>query len=491
MRRNIRTFKDMFALLGKVGVTFVVKKDGEEVKLFESKQVDLKQHLLNCSRISRYLISRLETLDVDALDIDEYAVITRVVDELYLYVKTVTREKEVSPEVVQKLRAQTLILKLGSKIPLSWMRANANSNFWNFIVRNYLQHDFFSLRLQLPFDYANGPSIPVYQEDLGLVWVPFQRIKIEKDEAGEKLNYSLDEKLLFSTDTNHFLGIEYACFYNGLQKYNIFTNPNWLPYDKRDPKAWKEKYLCQIWIFSKHESKGRPSLFHRTHAYMKLLDKYGHVRAVGQDVLVEFANYKVRELLSRKPGYGKIATPDKSVFYPTNSRRFWHVEIEITEEEHNKIIEIVQEDKKNKNHSMSVLRKNCVSYVIKLLDQALGLKVNARLNGIHVFFKTLMPDKWYRAFMRKFDPWYNRQKPFVQKAVYFFPPFYVLSLIAGILVQMTQSNNFQNEKKDLPFFESIVYPWKVAADHPLSFHRNLEKLADEDGVIHLERDQPS
>ena len=371
-------------------ISFVVRKSGEKIKLVPEGDVSLSQHLKNCSLISKYLISTIEKLNIDELDVEEFAEINRIVDEHYVYVKTVTRMGGVSKDKVKKLRAETLVLKLGAKIPAKWMCANENSTFWLFIVRNYFQHDFFSLRLQLPFDYAQGPSIPVYHEGIGLVWVPFNRIKIQKNIKEGKFIYSIEGNELFDSDTSYVLGSEYCCFYNGVQKYNVHIDTKWLPYDKRNPIEWDKKYLCEIWVMSIREKNGSPSYFRKTHAYLKLLDRDGLIRAVGQDILIDVKNYKLLEVLSAKPGYGKITTPDKSVFYPMNSRKFWHATIEITKEEHDKIIAIVEDDKVNRNHTMSVMKRNCVSYVLKLLHKGLGLHVNASF-------------KWYSSLLWKCD----------------------------------------------------------------------------------------
>ena len=93
--------------------------------------------------------------------------------------------------------------------------------------------------------------------------------------------------------------------------------------------------------------------------------------------------------------------------------------------------------------------------------------------------------------MRRFDPWFNKQKPLVQKLIYFFPPFYFLSVIGGVAGSLVQQNNFKGGKRDFRLLDVIMFPWNVELDHPISLQKTLEKMVDENGVIYLNKDRPS
>ncbi len=479
-----------FSLLISGNEPFIAKKTRNSIELIVKKESSIEEKITTCELVSIYLIKAIQKMNLENLQRIEYRAIQQIIDEHYVFVKKVTRIKGLDEATIVKLRAQTLVLKLGGKIPVEWMINENNRPFWLFIVRNYFHQDFFALRLQLPFDYGEGPSIPIFRKGLGLVWTPFSRIMIEKDSDGKGFSFSYEGKPLFATNSSYQLGPNYCCFYNGIQKYNIYNDAKWLPHDKRNPKEWGQRYILEVWITRENVNNDRPSMFARTHAYMMLLDKDGYVRSVGQDALIDFKDYKVWEVLSRKPGYGKISTPDKFVLYPTNARKFWNVSIEISKKQHDEIIALVEKDKSNKNHSMSVMKKNCVSYTMKILREVLGFEVNGAFNGIHIFFKACLPDKWYRRFMKKFMPWYERQPSVVKKVIHFFPPFYLVFLFTAVCGRIITQNSFNGER-DYDLLKVLAYPWVLEVDHPLSLHRELEKHADKEGFIQLSKEQTS
>ncbi len=485
MRKTIAQLTKTFSLLSKEGVVFLAQEEGKGVELMQQLNVSLDDELNNCDIISRALITTLKKLNLDDLTFDEFHEVRRIIDEHYMYVKKVTRKEGVSDEQIMFLSAQTLSLKLGGKISIEWLLKEKNKPFWLFITRNYFQHNLFALRLQVPFDYMEGPFIPVKMDELGMVWIPFSRILIEQDDKNSKLTYKFEGKVLFESDLSYDLGSEYSCFYNGIQKYNIYLSTEWIPYEKRNPEEWGEKNLLEIWTTSRKDQK-KPSMFTRTHAYMVLKDRHGYVRSVGQDALIDVKQYQMLEVLSRKSGYGKIATPDKYVFFPTNARRFWHVKIEMSDAELAKVISIVQQDKQNKLHSMSVMKKNCVSYTLKILREALDCELDASLNGIHIFCKSLLPDSWYRKFMKRFIYWIEKQPSSLQKMIYFSPPFYLISVVTSILSRIVAQNSYLGER-DYRLLDLILYPWRLQVDHPLALHRVLEKHADQNGFIDISK----
>ena len=471
--------------LSEEGVAFIVKEQDKEIKLVAQLVVSLEDELKNCELISNYLLSVIKKLNINELKFEEFHEVRRIVDEHYIYVKKVTRKEGVGEKQTLFLRAQTLSIKLGGKVPVEWLLKEENRAFWLFIIRNYLHHDLFALRLQVPFDYADGPFIPVKLDELGLVWIPFNRMTIEHDLKESKMRYEFEGKFLFDSNLSYVLGNEYSCFYDGIQRYNIYLNTSWIPHEKRNPEEWGNRNLLEVWTVSNKDPK-KPSMFTKTHAYIVLKDRQGYIRSVGQDALIDVKQYNLFEVLSRKSGYGKITTPDKYVFYPTNSRRFWHVKMEVSDQELAKVISIVEADKKNKAHSVSIMKKNCVSYTLKILREALDFDLDASMNGIHIFFKSLLPDHWYRKFMKRFIPWYERQSPTTQKLICFFPPFYIVSVATSIVAWMIAQNNYQGEK-DYHLSDLILYPWRLQVDHPLALHRALERIADQKGVVDVKK----
>lgn len=488
MREEIHNLRDKFELLLKDGAVYAAVVRHEEVYLELRTSTTQEERIQTSKVISEYLLRVMSKIDIESLTRDEFDMLRKIVDEHYVFVKHLTREKGIEESVILHLRAQTLALKIGGKVPVDWLKKGSHRAFWLFIVRNYYHHDFFALRLQVPFDYEKGPSIPIYRKDLGVVWIPFNRILIEKDEKKQKFVFSYSEEVLFESDFGYVLGEDYTCFYNGIQRYNIYYATNWIPYDKRDPKEWGEKYILEVWTSSLRHYKDKPSLFYRTHAYMILLDKKGYVRSVGQDALIDIKDYKVLEVLATKPGYGKIATPDRYVLYPTNSRLFQRVSFELTKEQHDKLIELVEKDKKNPLHAMSVQKKNCVSYTMKVLKEILDFEIDGSISGIHIFFKAFLPDRFYRKFMKWFMPWFEKKSPLTKKMLHFFPPYYLAYLITMLGAAAISQNNYRGIK-DYRLRDILFTPWKHNVDHPLPLHRALEKHADDNGFIQIKKDR--
>lgn len=483
MRHSVQQLVARFALLGSRS-SFVATGKGAKLQLKKQKIQNLDEKIATCEQVSAFLLATLRKWNIDSLTIEEFQEVQRIVDGHYVYVKKVTREKGIPHETIAFLRAQTLSLKLGGKIPIEWLLQEDHAFFRQFILRNHYQHAFFTLRLQLPFDYQKGPSIPVYRKLFGLTWIFFGEIEVISDEQKGCLTYLFRGEELFTSSTEYVLGEDYSCFYNGIQKYNIHRSEKWLPYDKRNPEEWENTYQLEVWTSCLKKQKDHPSMLRYTHAYVVLRDRNGYVRSVGQDVLIEAKGYKKTELFSHKPGYGKITTPDWYVWYPTNSRHFWHVVIKISKEQHDRIIAIVEKDKQDRQRKMSLTKNNCVSYTLKLLREGLGLEVNASIHGIHVVLKNVLPDKWYHKGVRRFFHWCAQQPTWVQRSLHFFPLYYLCYLIIATGVSMMQRNSYL-KGRDHNLRELFLQPWSLQVDHPLALHRSLEAYADEKGEIHL------
>jgi hypothetical protein len=412
----------------------------------------------NCKMLLNYLIKHKDKIFSETHTLKDFDNLRLLVDNVYLYRKLVDKNGELEPLMLQ--------LRLGGNIPHTWLKENFE--FRKFIKSNYLHHRFFALRIPLKFDAEKGAMLPFARAE-ETVWIAWNEIK------NEGFVFKKDDELLFETNKQYVLLNNYTVLHQGFTKYNVGIDPKWEPFMWADPREWGQKYVLEVWTVSLPEVK--PPMFQRTHAYIVLKDNEGRVRSVGQDVLVDRDNFRITEILNRKPGFGKITTPDIYTFYPLNARRFWHTSIEITKEEHDRVISIVEKDKANKEHSMSVLKGNCVSYVLKILRLGLGLEVNATMHGLHVMLKAWLPNSWYRAFFKKFDPWYSQRSDLAKKGLYFLPFVYIPYFLLGIAALFTRQNNYQ-EIRDFSFLDLIIRPWKLSCEHPLALHRKLDEVGD-------------
>jgi hypothetical protein len=433
----------------------IVLSESGDLDLLPSKKEHGKE---NCRLLLGYLLEHKEELFSKKISLREFDLVRTLVDYCYLYRKKVDKQGE--------FENLALSLRLGGNIPVDWLKEHPK--FKKFIKNNYLHHRLFVLRLPLPFDKKKGAALP-FRENDKTTWIYWSEIR------EEDYDFYLGKRVLFETDNQYRLIPSYTCLYLGICHYDVSIDPKWEPFQVIDPKDWGNKHILEVWTVSLPMSK--PPMFQRTHAYLVLKDDQGNVRSVGQDVLVDRANYRITEILNRKSGFGKITTPDIYTFYPINARRFWHITLEITEEEHDRIVRIVEKDKVNKEHSMSVLKGNCVSYVLKILKEGIGIQMDASMHGLHIMLKAFMPNSWYRAFFKRFDPWYEGLSDFTKKALYFLPIIYIPSFLLGVAALFTRQNNYQ-EIRDFSFLDLIIRPWKLSCEHPLALHRKLDAIQD-------------
>ena len=123
---------------------------------------------------------------------------------------------------------------------------------------------------------------------------------------------------------------------------------------------------------------------------------------------------------------------------------------------------------------MSVLKGNCVSYVLKILRLGVGIEMDASMHGLHIMLKALLPHSVYRAFFERFHDWYGNRTSITKKALFFLPFIYIPSFFLGVAALFTRQNNYQ-EMRDFSFLDLIIRPWKLSCEHPLALHRKLGK----------------
>lgn len=424
----------------------------------------------NCEILSRYVLSQIEAIEFDKVSRGLFEIIRRVVDDCYLYVKRVTRLCNCAEERKKGIRAITLALKLGGKIPVSFFLDGKNEPFVKFIQKNYLHHILFELRLFLPFDRVKGPLIPIAVED-GTNFIPWKELQ-EVNVNGEIQVYH-QGRHIFSLDHNYQFTEHYSCLFNGITCYNIYKGSGLLPFDLQDPKQWGDKHVLEIWTVS--ERKQKPSMFYCTHAFMILKDDQGYLYSVGQDSVLHLpGRIQIWQVLSTKPAFGLLPAPDLYVVYPKNARRFWNCSFEITKGEMEKILAVIERDRKDRERTLSFGKKNCVTYVQKILDEVLGIQIDTNMYVTHILVKSALPTSWYRFFYNFLSPSYNKLPPLIKKSLFFFPLYYAFHLLIAIIVRMVSQKNIPGQE-DYRFIESLLKPWSLSAHHPLALHRKLEK----------------
>lgn len=454
---------------------FVVERDEADIRIVLVDKKEIEVELENAYVLCLYLLELLHPIRFSEMEKGYSKVIQSIIEEVYLYVKRLAVQFELSRDDKEQLRALSIAMKIGGKVPAFYLLDEKNSRFRKFIENNYFHNYIFSFRMQLPFDSIEGPSIPIYMEGSGPVWVPF--LQLICAEAEEKLIFQLNGTTVFVTNLEMVLDPNYSFFYQGIRKYNVAESTTWEPYDFQDSREWGHRHIAEVWTLFSDSLENSPMMFRKTHAYLILKDDLGYVRSVGQDVIMTIKDYKVTELLSVKKGLGKILTPDTSVFYPKNSRYFEKTTFNLTKKQHDKMIQIVETDKRNEKHTISVMRGNCVSYVLKLLREAAHINLDASMHAFHVFSRSLMPPKLYHAFFKPFDKWYNKQSAIIQKAIFFFPPFYICHILFGLIAMGCKRKNFENRHEF--YLKDIFFrPWTMSCDHPHQLVKILSSIPE-------------
>ena len=256
------------------------------------------------------------------------------------------------------------------------------------------------------------------------------------------------------------------------------------PFDKRDPTEWGGG--CRIKVCFYWGREDPPSFYRNTHAYLFLYDENGDVRSAGQDMIQAIERCSLVEKLSCKEGYQKIETPDSNSWHYVAHRVQRNIIIPITKKEHDRTVKIVERDKSDKHRVAHLTMGNCVSWTMRVLNESIGLEVDASFHILHVFLRENIRIKWLNRLILKC---YNFQKKSSKKAKFFllfFPPYYLIMIGVGIIIRIAALNKNYRERK-IRLRDVLLHPNKVIVHHPVKLFEELSKMADENGCIKREK----
>ena len=98
------------------------------------------------------------------------------------------------------------------------------------------------------------------------------------------------------------------------------------------------------------------------------------------------------------------------------------------------------------------MKNNCTSWLAHVLDEELGIQLNARMFHISALIRQILPSTWQRAFFAFWDSTYGQLPDLVQKMLYFFPPFYLLHVAVGLFYKLFTVGGYDGEN-DLELFD--------------------------------------
>lgn len=465
---------------------FTLSQKESAIEITEASAIDSKRDFENVRILSEWVRWRVRFLDLFHLPNDTFQSIRDAVDLCYHYGKALYQKSPDSAFAKEEIMARLIALKLGGQIPYQKLLEEDYGVFYRFVKQSKLHHKLFAMRLPLLYSEESGPMLP-FEIDTRvtqyLPWRFFEKSASTTDPDIDRWHYN--HNLLFTTCQSGALSESYSCHRWGIKPHHPFKETKWLPFDKRDPNEWSCEYRLEINTTFSSDPDDDPPFMLGIHAYLNLKNPKGEILSVGQDMLEEYKTSKNWEVLSRKVGSDKIEIPDAYEFYPRYCRHFRRFTIVITEEQYEKIIELVEAERADPKRWASVCQGNCVSFVLHILKKCLHIKIDASFHGLHVYFRQYTPFRWYRRLYDKYYRWYGRLSTAKKRALLFFPLYYLFTVVLGTIATCLTFNNFGKER-DFTIFDVFFRPWKIACHHPLKLYLALKEAADKNGMIRPE-----
>ena len=122
---------------------------------------------------------------------------------------------------------------------------------------------------------------------------------------------------------------------------------------------------------------------------------------------------------------------------PDDSHKFERFSIALTPEQYASVKAKMVEDHKNPNFKFSALKHNCTSYVRRLLKNELNIRIASRMGILEYLTRFFAPKRvfnWGRSNILGLPK-------FLYKAVHFFPPYYILNAVAGLVLKLFMTTN--------------------------------------------------
>lgn len=413
----------------------------------------------------------LSSLNIRAVDERDYLSFKAYIDDLSYFI----RHSKIKEEDKFYLHNQIGVIKLGARIPLDFLQKT--SNLRDFIRVNGLENIFWTLKQTLGYDEVHGVALPVETKELETTWYFFKELTWETTEEGYKV--SIRGKILFETDPYMIFSREYCMLWSGITHYDRRKSTNFRPYKYQDPSIYGNKHQLEIMVTWR---KGEEfSYLAATHVSMELKSANGEVRSVGQDIYDHIRAVPMRGFFRATSRCSIVKTPDEASFYPKHHRATKWITIPLTKKEHDKIIEIVQEDKGDCNHVAALLKGNCVSYTCTILKRVLDYNVISDVCAHEILLREFLPNKLDKL-VQKVLAKTCLFPPYIQRALFYIPP---LSLIIGAIGLWSFFSSYygHNHHQEYPLWKYLLKPWSIRCDIPKFFFDVLDRYTDEHGVI--------
>jgi hypothetical protein len=418
-------------------------------KIFERRLFPLERAL-------DAILNRLKALHYKKMSTSEYNKLISEVDCLF---KEVKNHKEES--IYPRLMAKAVAAKLGGRIPFSIFLDPSFDGFSRFVKVNALEHKMQTLKMAMMLDEGGSPLIPIFSKEKKSYYIPWQTLCIVPILGGYSFRYFNLE--VFRTHANFALTHDYILTFKGITEYHPHHSDEIIPFDKRDPSEWGESYMMEVWSLIKDSKEDRPTMGIGDHCHIILKDKEGFVYSMGK--FGAGRRFKFKDYLTLfGPKPGRFISPDFICYYAEGTRNLKKKQIELTEEQFEKLYALLCLHRKNKAPVFSILKNNCASYIQSVLQNALDIQVDVSMFLPHYALRASLSKKTYQTLLKTFlaicPKW-------LYKPLCFFPLLYVPMIISGLLIFALGSRDFSI--KDL-----FLKPWTLTIDHPIALREELK-----------------
>ncbi|MCH9621486.1 MAG: hypothetical protein S4CHLAM20_09060 [Chlamydiia bacterium] len=389
--------------------------------------------------------------------------------------KEITKLAEIDEDLRRELLDYIIAIKMGAKIPIDYF--TTQREFRQFVISNHLDRIFFATKLILKYDIYGEIHLPVEIREGSISWFPWQAFRWEKRTTGYAV--FIEDRFLFETDLERTFFDDYCVLLYGITKYNKLDSAHFRPYRYEDPMMYDYQNVLEILVNWNVEEK--KSYIYNTHVSMELKSSDGLIRSVGQDIFDHIRDLPKYGIFRSAQGNTIIRTPDDASYYPKNHRNLKRFKFPITQQEHDKMIALVESDKYNNKRVASLMRGNCVSYTCRMVNEILGYELKGDILGLELMLRNYFPI-WVDVYVIRFAQIYKLLPKWLQKGLFFFPPVYISNLLLGVVFYTTSSFGFDNHR-DYSFTDFLLRPWTIRCDIPKILMAKLNKYSDEDGLI--------
>jgi hypothetical protein len=461
----------------------------------DASQIVPQIHFQNVDHLLNAVLIDLRSHDLRTISYDESQEIRKVVDFTQRYFKSLPQQ---DPDLLNEnwqaslkgLSYKVLSAKCGGIIRPE-VFAN-NEEFRTFIEVNSLQHQFQALRFQISSSNPDEATIPFFLNDATTVnvkWSDLNKEPIVNGDVTAGYRFSYQGQEVLRTDLNYKIHPDFTLLHNGINTYNAGGRDTLRHFDERNPAEWKRRYFLDIYPMLRDLSGNYPASAAGDHTFVEMRDAEGRCYSIGDypDPLIDPTSEPTTSLFSARQR--SIRAPDWYSLYPVDKRNLEKFSILLSQNDFDALLAHYQVDRESQNGEFTPLTGNCSSYQVQSLKEVLGIELDSKLRWGGYLIRRIFP-KWIQDGLFSFwDATVGQLPEGVQKALYFFPLYYIPSLVFGLLIKiLSSSTDEERTATDITIFDLVFRPWNFYFEHPVIIREHLREIAP-NGILCIDTDE--